>query len=78
MIQQADALLKPGGHLFCHDLVNATAFAGGDTIRPPRLFDGFEIVRHPRVKESHFVLLRERFGMLPLCYQKTIRFGNTG
>ncbi|MEO5713231.1 MAG: class I SAM-dependent methyltransferase [Luteolibacter sp.] len=70
VIKQADALLKPGGHLFYYDLVNANAFAGGDTIRPTRLFDGFEIIWHPRVKDSHFVPLRERFRMLSLCYKK--------
>ncbi len=70
VIKQADALLKPGGHLFYYDLVNANAFAGGDPIRPARLFDGFDLIWHPSVKDSHFVPLRERIRMISLCHKK--------
>jgi SAM-dependent methyltransferase len=60
VIEQADAVLKPGGYIFYYDLVNANPFAGGDRIHPDRLFGGFDIIWHPEVRDFQFIPLSQR------------------
>ncbi len=67
VIEQADAVLKPGGYIFYYDLVNANPFAGGDRIHPEQLFDGFEIIWHPKVNDFKFIPPLQRAHLAATC-----------
>ncbi|MEO8615105.1 MAG: class I SAM-dependent methyltransferase [Luteolibacter sp.] len=73
VVRQAEALLKPGGYLFYYDLVYANAFAGGDLIQPIRLFDAFENLWHPKVRDYQFIPWQERIRLLNGCFKRNDR-----
>ena len=73
VVKQANSVLKPGGYLFYYDLVRANSFAGSDLIEPAKLFDGFERIWHPRVRDFQFIPWQERARLFVNCYKKKDR-----